>query len=63
MPNSTITFLNKQIEAAKAAMDAIDAEIALNPPDTTDQLLMLREAQNGYRCVIDNLRAAIDACE
>ena len=63
MSISTITFLNKQIEAANAAIKAIEAQIASDPPETTDQLLMLREVQNKYRSVIDSLKAAIDCCE
>jgi hypothetical protein len=60
---STITFLNKQIEAANAGIKAIEVQIASDPPETTDQLLMLREVQNKYRSVIDSLKAAIDCCE
>jgi hypothetical protein len=60
---STITLLNKQIESANANIKAIEIQIASEPPDTTDQLLMLREAQNKYRSVIDSLKAAIDCCE
>lgn len=63
MSKSTITLLNKQIESANANIKAIEIQIASEPPDTTDQLLMLREAQNKYRSVIDSLKAAIDCCE
>jgi hypothetical protein len=61
--NSAIIFLNKQIEAVNAGIKAIEVQIASEPPETTDQLLMLREAQNKYRSVIDSLKAAIDCCE
>jgi hypothetical protein len=60
---STLTFLNKQIEVVKAGINAIEAQIAMDPPETTDQLLMLREAQNKYRSIVDSLKAAIDCCE
>jgi hypothetical protein len=60
---STIIFLNKQIESANADINAIEVQIASDPPETTDQLLMLREAQNRYRRVIESLKAAIDSCE
>lgn len=63
MSNPTITFLEDQIKKVEADIKAIDVEIASNPPETTDQLLMLREAQNGYRGVIGSLKAAIDCCE
>jgi hypothetical protein len=61
--NSTIAFLADQIKKVEADIEAIEAQIASNPPETTDQLLMLREAQNSYRNVIDSLQAAIDCCE
>jgi hypothetical protein len=61
--NSTIAFLADQIRKVEVDIEAIEAQIALNPPETTDQLLMLREAQNQYRSVIDSLKAAIDCCE
>lgn len=63
MSNSTIAFLADQIKKVEADIEAIEAQIASNPPETTDQLLMLREAQNSYRNVIDSLQAAIDCCE
>lgn len=63
MSNPTITFLTGQIKKAEADVEAIDLLLASNPPETTDQLLMLREAQNEYRAVIRSLRAAIDCCE
>lgn len=63
MSTSTIIFLNKQIESANADINAIEVQIASDPPETTDQLLMLREAQNRYRRVIESLKAAIDSCE
>jgi len=61
--NPTITFLTDQIKKVEADIKAIDVQIASNPPETTDQLLMLREAQNSYRGVIGSLKAAIDCCE
>jgi hypothetical protein len=61
--NPTITFLTDQIKKVEADIKAIDVLIASNPPETTDQLLMLREAQNSYRGVIGSLKAAIDCCE
>lgn len=63
MSNPTIAFLEDQIKNVEADIKAIDVEIASNPPETTDQFLMLREAQNGYRGVIGSLKAAIDCCE
>ena len=61
--STTIAFLNDRIKAAEADIEAVQAQIASDPPETTDQLLMLREAQNAYRDVITNLKAAIDCCE
>ena len=63
MSNPTITFLADQIKKVEADIKAIDVLIASNPPETTDQLLMLRESQNSYRGVIGSLKAAIDCCE
>jgi hypothetical protein len=61
--NPTTAFLTDQIKKVEADIKAIDVQIASNPPETTDQLLMLREAQNGYRGVIGCLKAAIDCWE
>jgi hypothetical protein len=61
--STTMAFLNNRIKAAEADIEAVEAQIASDPPETTDQLLMLREAQNAYRGVITNLKAAIDCCE
>ena len=61
--STTFAFLNNRITTVKADIEAIEAQIASDPPETTDQLLMLREAQNAYRGVITNLKAAIDCCE
>jgi hypothetical protein len=61
--STTIAFLTKQIKAAEADIETIAAQIVSDPPETTDQLLMLRETQNAYRSVITCLKAAIDCCE
>jgi len=48
---------------AELCIEAIEAEIAANPPDTSDQLFRLRELQNTYWSLIVSLKAAISIFE
>jgi hypothetical protein len=52
--------LTEQLKAVENDIEAIDVQIASNPPETSDLLLELREAQGAYRETAISLRAAID---
>ena len=55
--------LTEQLKAVESNIEAIDVQIASNPPETSDLLLELREAQGAYRETAISLRAAIRLVE
>jgi len=52
--------LTQQLKAVENDIEAIDVQIASHPPETSDLLLELREAQGTHRQTAISLRAAID---
>jgi hypothetical protein len=52
--------LTDQLKTVENDIEAIDAQIASDPPETSDLLLELREVQGTYRETAAGLRAAID---
>jgi hypothetical protein len=55
--------LTEQLKAVESNIEAIDVQIASDPPETSDLLLELREAQGAYRETAISLRAAIRLVE
>ena len=55
--------LTEQLKAVESNIKAIDVQIASDPPQTSDLLLELREAQGTYRETAISLRAAIRLVE
>jgi hypothetical protein len=54
--------LTERLKAVENDIEAIDVQIASDPPETSDLLLELREAQGTHRQTAISLRAAaIDA--
>jgi hypothetical protein len=47
------------LESVLRDIDAIEYQIASDPPDTTGELLRLREIQRTYRGIAANLKKAI----
>jgi hypothetical protein len=52
--------LTDQLKAVENDIEAIDSQMANHPPQTSDLLLELREAQGTNRQTAISLRAAID---
>ena len=52
--------LTEQLKAVESNIEAIDVQIASDPPQTSDLLLELREEQGMYRATAISLRAATD---
>jgi hypothetical protein len=52
--------LTEQLKAVESNIEAIDVQIASDPPQTSDLLLELREEQGVYRATAISLREAID---
>jgi hypothetical protein len=59
MPLSPRELLEKELESVVRDIDAIEYQIASDPPDTTGELLRLREIQRTYRGIAANLKKAI----
>jgi hypothetical protein len=55
--------LTEQLTAVESNIEAIDVQIASDPPETSELLLELREAQGAYRETAISLRAAIRLVE
>jgi hypothetical protein len=49
----------KQLQSIEGGIEAIDNQIADDPPDTSDELLQLREIQRMYREIAVSLKGAI----
>jgi hypothetical protein len=52
--------LTEQLKAVENDIEAINVQIASDPPETSDLLLELREVQGTYRETAVALRAAIE---
>lgn len=59
MPLSPRELLEKELESVVRDIDAIEYQIASDPPDTSGELLRLREIQRTYRGMAASLRQAI----
>jgi hypothetical protein len=59
MPLSPRELLEKELESVVRDIDAIEYQIASDPPDTSGELLRLREIQRTYRGMAAKLRQAI----
>jgi hypothetical protein len=59
MPLSPRELLEKELEAVVRDIDAIEYQIASDPPDTTGELLRLREIQRTYRGIAASIKQAI----
>ena len=59
MPLSPRELLENELESVLRDVQSIEDEIANDPPDTSGELLRLREIQRTYRGMAANLRQAI----
>ena len=59
MPQSPRELLEKELEAVVQDIQAIEDQIANDPPDTSGELLRLREIQRTYRGIAASLKQAI----
>jgi hypothetical protein len=59
MPLSPRELLEKELEAVVRDIDAIEYQIASDPPDTSGELLRLREIQRTYRGMAARIKQAI----
>ncbi len=59
MPGTIAKMLVEMLEAAEGDCEAIDKIIVSDPPDTTDQLLILRTLQQSFRSHCAALHSAI----
>jgi hypothetical protein len=59
MPLSPRELLEKELESVVRDIQAIEDQIANEPPDTTGELLRLREIQRTYRGIAASLKQAI----
>jgi hypothetical protein len=53
-------FLTQQLEDVQADIETIGSYISGNPPDTSGELLKLRELQRKYREIAASIRNEID---
>jgi hypothetical protein len=59
MPLSRRDLLEKELESVVRDIQAIEDQIANDPPDTTGELLRLREIQRTYRGIATSIKQAI----
>jgi len=59
MPQSPRELLEKELETVVRDIQAIEDQIANDPPDTSGELLRLREIQRTYRGIAASLKQAI----
>jgi hypothetical protein len=59
MPLSPRELLEKELESVVRDIDAIEYKIASDPPDTSGELLRLREIQRTYRGIATSIKQAI----
>ena len=53
-------FLTQQLKDVEADIETISSYISYNPPDTSGELLRLRELQHKYREIAASIRNEID---
>ncbi len=53
-------FLTQQLKDVEADIETISSYISCNPPDTSGELLKLRELQRKYREIAASIRNEID---
>jgi hypothetical protein len=53
-------FLTQQLKDVEADLETISSYISCNPPDTSGELLKLRELQRKYREIAASIRNEID---
>ena len=59
-PNEALRiFLTQQLRDVEEDIETISKYISLNPPDTTGELLRLRELQRKYREIAASIRNEI----
>jgi hypothetical protein len=63
MPNPTAKMLMGMLESAEGNIEAIETRIASEHPQTSAQLLIMRNLQNMYRYNCERLREAIRELE
>ena len=59
MPLSPRKLLEIELEAVERDIQEIEYQIASDPPDTSGELLRLREIQRTYRGIAASLKQAI----
>jgi hypothetical protein len=59
MPLSPRELLEKELESVVRDIQAIEDQIANDPPDTSGELLRLREIQRTYRGIATSIKQAI----
>jgi hypothetical protein len=59
MPLSPHELLEKELESVERDIQAIEYQIASDPPDTSGELLRLREIQRTYRGIAASIKQAI----
>ncbi|MBB5329121.1 hypothetical protein [Tunturiibacter gelidoferens] len=59
MPQSPRELLEKELEAVVRDIQTIEDQIANDPPDTSGELLRLREIQRTYRGIAASIKQAI----
>ena len=59
MPQSPRELLEEELKSVVRDIQAIEDQIANDPPDTTGELLRLREIQRTYRGIAASIKQAI----
>jgi HPt (histidine-containing phosphotransfer) domain-containing protein len=59
MPQLSRELLAKELESVERDIQAVEDQIANDPPDTSGELLRLREIQRTYRGIAASIKNAI----
>jgi hypothetical protein len=59
MPQLSRELPAKELESVERDIQAVEDQIANDPPDTTGELLRLREIQRTYRGIAASIKTAI----
>jgi hypothetical protein len=59
MPQSSRELLEEELESVVRDIQAIEYQIASDPPDTSGELLRMREIQRTYRGIAASIKQAI----
>jgi HPt (histidine-containing phosphotransfer) domain-containing protein len=59
MPQLSRELLAKELESVERDIQAVEDQIANDPPDTSGELLRLREIQRTYRGIAASIKKAI----